>query len=94
MEVVIIEKKTFDAMLERFHRMTARIEALHDKGKDKALSQWLDNQQVCQILQISPRSLQSYRDNGTIGYTQIGHKLFYRPEDVEQAIAKIASRKV
>ena len=36
-----------------------------DRGNDKGLDDWLDNQDVCQMLNISPRTLQTLRDNGT-----------------------------
>ena len=42
----------------------------------------LDNQDVCRILNISLRTLQTYRSNRMLPYTQIGYKMFYKPEDV------------
>ena len=44
------------------------------------------------ILNISKRSLQTYRDNGTLPYTQIGHKIYYKPEDVKQVMSFIAQK--
>ena len=32
---------------------------------------------------VSPRTLQSMRENGTLAYTKISHKVYYRPEDVK-----------
>ena len=46
------------------------------------MGRWLDNQDVCQILNISLRTLQTYRSNRMLPYTQIGYKIFYKPEDV------------
>lgn len=42
----------------------------------------LDNQEVCQILNISLRTLQTYRSIRMLPYTQIEYKMFYKPEDV------------
>ena len=63
------------------------------RGTDKKLGEWLDNQDVCQMLNISPRTLQTLRDrsnsvrlqgkNGTLAYSQINHKVYYKPEDVK-----------
>ena len=53
---------------------------------------WLDNQDVFRILNISKRTLQTYRDNSTLAYTQISHKIFYKPEDVEQVINKLKQK--
>jgi hypothetical protein len=87
MEIVNIEARTFEAMMSRFEAFTQKVEKLCE-GQDKGLKKWFDNQEVCQILNISKRSLQTYRDNGTLPYTQINHKMFYKPEDVEQVINK------
>ena len=88
MEVVTIEKKTFVSMMEQFKRLTRTVDALCYESDEKRMAKWLDNQDVCVILGISLRTLQTYRDNGTLPYSQIGHKMFYKPEDVEQIIQR------
>ena len=62
------------------------------RGKDKGLDDWLDNQDVCQMLNISPRALQTLRDNGTLAYSQINRKVYYKPEDVEHILHVVAGR--
>jgi len=63
------------------------------RGADKRLGEWLDNQDVCQILNISPRTLQTLRQNGTLAYSQIEHKIYYKPEDIERIIPIVEVRK-
>ncbi|WP_084135294.1 helix-turn-helix domain-containing protein [Rikenella microfusus] len=48
----------------------------------------MDGQEVCLLLNISKRTLQSYRDNGTIGYSYIGRKCFYRADEIENMLGK------
>ena len=91
MEVINIEAQTFEAMMNRFEAFAQRVEKLCE-GQDKSLHHWLDNQDVCQILNISKRTLQTYRDNGTLAYTQVNHKVFYKPEDVEKVITKLKQK--
>ena len=54
---------------------------------------WADgyNQDVCQILNISLRTLQTYRSNRMLPYTQIGYKMFYKPEDVGKLLEQSSS---
>ena len=66
--------------------------ALADRGTDKGLGDWLDNQDVCQILDISPRTLQTLRDNGTLAYSQINRKVYYKSVDVESILHVVAGR--
>lgn len=53
----------------------------------------MDNQEVCQQLKISPRTLQTLRDNGTLAYSQINHKVFYRPEDVLRIVKPVGNKR-
>ena len=46
----------------------------------------LTGDEVCNRLRISQRTLQKLRDKGFIGYSQIGHKFFYKPEEVKRLI--------
>jgi len=50
------------------------------------LEDWLDNQNVMQILHISPRTLQTLRTNGTLPFSRIGNKLYYRTEDIQRIL--------
>ncbi|WP_278622493.1 helix-turn-helix domain-containing protein, partial [Prevotella denticola] len=38
------------------------------------------------LLNISKRTLQHYRDTGVLPFTQIGHKCYYKREDVERLL--------
>lgn len=46
----------------------------------------LSGEQVCQILDISPRHLARLRQQRRIAYSQYGRKLFYQRKDVEDFI--------
>ena len=92
MEVLIIQKEAFEEMTVKFSRFTERVDALLEKQGGKSLNGWMDNQEVCRQFNVSPRTLQTLRDNGTLAYSQINHKVFYKPEDVMR-IVKPAERK-
>jgi len=46
------------------------------------LENWLDGQNVMQALHISPRTLQTLRTNGTLPFSRLGRKLFYKRSDI------------
>ena len=69
MEIVSIERKTFEAMVAKFDRFVSRMDAICHRHGEKKMSEWMDNQDVCQMLNISPRTLQTLRDNGTLAYS-------------------------
>ncbi len=82
MEIINVEARTFEAMLSRFEAVAERIETLCRENGDKALMEWIDNEEVCSLLGISLRSLQSYRESGKIPFSRIGHKIYYKPADI------------
>lgn len=57
MEIINIEKRAFNEMMQRFESFKNRIIALCDKRQDKMMDDWLDNQDICLLLNISPRTL-------------------------------------
>ena len=92
MEVISIERSTYEELLTSFNSFVTQMRAMADRGTDKRLGDWLDNQDVCQMLNISPRTLQTLRDNGTLAYSQINRKVYYKPEDVESILHVVAGR--
>ena len=96
MEVISIERSTYEELLTSFNSFVTKMKEMASRGTDKGLGDWLDrsnlfaclskNQDVCQILNISPRTLQTFRDNGTLAYSQINRKVYYKPEDVERIL--------
>lgn len=76
MNVVIISKEKYEEMVGKLNQLSDRVNEIIGKREKGKLSRWMDNQDVCQQLRISPRTLQTLRDNGTLAYSQIGHKIF------------------
>lgn len=93
MEVISIERSTYEELLTSFNSFVAQMKAMASRGNDKKLGEWLGNQDVCQILNISPRTLQTLRDNGTLAFSQINHKVYYKPEDVKKILSVVEDRK-
>ena len=92
MNVVIISKEKYEEMVGKLNRLSDRVNEILRKREGKRLSRWMDNQEVCQQLNISPRTLQTLRDNGTLAYSQINHKVFYRPEDVLRIVKPVEGK--
>ena len=84
MQVVMMESEAYQNLIDRLERIekyviktTERQTALDDDDV------WLDNEQVCQLLDVSARSLQRYRSDGKLPYQMYGKKCRYRLSDVE-----------
>ena len=89
---MVIDKATFERMLSGFEIFAEKVERLCREQEDLGEKEWLDSDDVCRLLCISPRTLQTMRENGTLAYTKISHKVYYRPEDVK-AVFPVAEMK-
>lgn len=85
MELKIIEGKTLNKVKERIKLLLEKSRGL---TRYRNRNEWLDNQDVCQLLNISLRTLQSYRDRGILAYSMIGHKCYYKVNDIHLFIEK------
>ncbi|MDR1717030.1 MAG: helix-turn-helix domain-containing protein [Prevotella sp.] len=50
----------------------------------------LDNQDMAFLLKVSKRTLQRYRSSGKLRYFMIGHKTYYRVNDVREFVREHA----
>ena len=92
MEIINIEARTFEAMMNRFETFVKRIDTLCRENGDRTLKEWLDSEEVCRTLHLSPRTLQTYRANGTMPFTRIGNKMYYKAGDLKRIIPLVAKR--
>ena len=79
-------------IMERFDRQDRIISVL--VNKDAAGVKYLDgerlydNQDLCEMLRTSKRSLQRFRSKYRLRYQRIGHKTYYKESDVLEFISQ------
>lgn len=86
MEIISMDIRVFNDLAKRMESIEEKTEMLYRRQEDVGLKKWLDNQDVCQMLGITKRTLQTYREKGYVPFSRIRHKIFYRPEDVEKLL--------
>ena len=69
-------------IMERFDRNEQLIASL--TGKELREVKYLDNQDLCELLNTSKRSIQRYRSSGTLKYRMLWHKVYYKESDVQE----------
>lgn len=77
-----MQSEAFQAILKRLEEIEQK--ALENEPDPQNV--WLDNQEFCQLLKISKRTAQSYRDQGLVSFSQIGSKVYYRLSDVHKLL--------
>ena len=58
------------------------------QGINPLTETWLDIQETCVLLKVSKRTLQNYRDNGILPFSQIGGKIYFKASDIEEHLNK------
>ena len=83
MEVIAIQKSALDgmtnelkALLELTENATMKYISIFKEEK------WLDNQEVCLMMKITKRTLQTYKDKGLLPYSKLNRKNYYKLSDV------------
>ncbi len=81
MEVITIQKSVLEgmknelkALLELTENATKKYTPIFKEEK------WLDNQEVCLMMNITKRTLQTYKDKGLLPYSRLNRKNYKRSD--------------
>lgn len=84
MQVITIQSEAFQELVKKMDEIQNKLTAKDKEPKEV----WLDNQEFIQLMKISKRTAQHYRDTGMISFSQVGSKIYYRMNDVEELLKK------
>lgn len=82
MEAIILSSKQYHAIMTKIDLVESNIEKMSGFN----FRSIVDNEEFIKLMGISRKTSQTWRDRGLIGYSQIGHKIYYSRNDVEQFI--------
>ena len=84
MEAVILTSEQYNELVSRLDKLNSTIESNQKTSKEI----FLDNQEFIQLMHISKRTAQTWRDEGKISFSQIGSKIYYKMKDVDVLLDK------
>jgi len=83
---VLITETELESVKEQLTQISSKLETLEKtKSEDK---KWLDNDEACAYLHVSKRTLQTYRDDGVLPFSQSGGKILYKTADLDAHLEK------
>lgn len=80
-------------IIQRFDKLDEFMKIMSGRHNVLNGERLLDNQDLCQLLNVSKRTLQRYRSAGELTYITIHHKIFYTEKNVEKFIQDHFSQK-
>ena len=84
MEAVILTSEQYNELVVKLDQLNATIES-NNKNPQQP---FLDNQEFIQLMNISKRTAQTWRNDGVVAFSQIGSKIYYKMKDVEVLLDK------
>lgn len=84
MEAIILSVQQYKDLVNRLDILNKKLEE-NQKSPD---SIFLDNQEFIQLMNISKRTAQTWRDEGIVSFSQIGSKIYYKMSDIEKLLNK------
>jgi hypothetical protein len=88
MEVITISSEAFQAIMDKIDHINDRLDNFTASKVPALNEEWLDIQQACFTLRISKRTLQSYRDEGILPFSQINGKIYFKASDIQKHLEK------
>ena len=96
---MLVDKTEFEAWMERIMGELYRISRKLDKAENRQKhlnylngERLYDNQEVCQLLRISKRTLQRYRNNGALKFIQYTTRPITRNQTCTSSSATTSTR--
>ena len=80
MEAIIVPKDQFQQLMQRIDSIQQTVEKL------SPTQTFLDNTEFIQLMKISKRTAQTWRDEKRIAFSQVGAKIYYKLTDVEKLL--------
>lgn len=97
MEVITMESRVYLRLMEKLDSITAYVaeavrreeEARKRTGENSVSDgKWMTGKEVCEALGISSRTLQRYRMQGEVSYSQYGKNLRYPRAEIDAFVEK------
>ena len=82
MEAIILTKDQYTELLTKLETISNQLGTKADTKKET----FLDNQEFLQLMKISKRTAQTWRDEGKISFSQVGNKIYYKLTDVDKLL--------
>lgn len=81
MEFICIEAKTFMEMNEALEAVVRKMCETCGSGIS-GMDDWIDNQEACMLMDVSPGKMLQLRRSRAISYSHIDRKVYYKRQDI------------
>ncbi|MBU8882371.1 DNA-binding protein [Flavobacteriaceae bacterium JJC] len=80
MEAIVLSADQFSELVTKINELIEKFE----RGTAAHRETFVDNKKFLEIMGVSQRTGQAWRDEGKIAFSQVGKKIYYKMSDVEK----------
>lgn len=81
--IILLQSEAYDQLQQATF---AYMKRLMVEERKKPAIEWLDNDEAAALLKVSARTLQSWRDERILKFSQIGRQIYYNREDIDRML--------
>ena len=84
-------RKAFREITDNYKRTQDKLSEISkalNKPETKKPIEIIDNPKFMELMGISQKTAQAWRDKGTISYSQVGNKIYYRISDIKELLER------
>ncbi len=86
MEVVLLESEAYTKLQKTNISLIRAL--LEEERAQQPVFGWLSHKEAAKLLGACSRTMQTWRDSGVLGFSQVGKKIYYRYEDIDKMLRK------
>jgi len=86
MDIVDIEKESFDSFKKKLERIASLIPRQSSVNSLFIEQEWIEGKELVASLNLPPRRLQHLRESGKLSFSTIGKKIYYRISEVKSLL--------
>lgn len=80
-QIFFIDNESYHELIQKIEKIDRKISAMQ---AENTANRWLTNKEVSEMLSVTGRTLQNYRDSGILPFSQVGSKIYYREDDIQE----------
>ena len=92
MELKVMSNEEYDKLIHKLDELIDLVTKFSKKKLSPIEEVWLDTSEAARVLKVSTRTLQNYRDYGTLPFSKIGSKIYFKASDIENLLTEHYSK--
>ena len=86
MDIIAIEKESFDSFKKKLELIASLVPKQLSNNILYIEQEWIEGKKLATSLNLPPHRLQHLRESGTLSFSTIGKKIYYRIAEVKSLL--------